>query len=66
MDRIEATKILQDGGAIELASKDATGDHWTYSPVWLDSDGDLVRSHPTQDRGTILVQDRDLRALRAT
>ena len=33
-----------------LVTRDATGDHYLYLRVWLDDDGVLVMSHPTDDR----------------
>lgn len=38
----------------EYSDRDATGQHWITVRCWLDSDGVLVRSHPTDpSRGTI-------------
>jgi len=33
-----------------LVTRDATGDRYLYLRVWLDDDGVLVQSHPTDDR----------------
>jgi hypothetical protein len=63
MIREQATKALSEGKSIKFVSRDATLSGFTRRHVWLDADGDLVRSHPTRDVGTILVRDEDLSSL---
>lgn len=35
---------------VVLVDRDATGDWFTRSAAWLDSDGELVIAHPTDER----------------
>ena len=63
MTREQATQALRAGKSVELSTLDATSTVPSHHAVWLDDDGDIVRSHPTRDVGTILVRDEDLDSL---
>lgn len=48
----EAIETLKAGAVpyVEYRTKDATLSHWLTVRCWLDSDGDLVQSHPTDSQ----------------
>ena len=53
MNKASAIIACKAGKRIAQAEKDATGNWAEWHTCWLDDEGDLVRSHPTEPVGTI-------------
>jgi hypothetical protein len=59
MTKTEAIKAAASGETVELKDRTPTGLYCRHA-VWLDDDGELVRSHPTDHaRGPIAAPECD-------
>ena len=59
MNKLEATESVKSGNHMQLVDRDTTGNWFDRRSVWLDTDGTLVMSHPTEPHGTVDAPDGD-------
>jgi len=59
MTKKEVIAILKSNPSLAACymRRDTTGQWFEPVPVWLDGDGKLIQSHPTQPRGTCSAPD---------
>lgn len=53
MDYEQAKKSVSEGKSVSLVTRDATRSWFVRHSCRLDSDGDLVHTHPTDARGHV-------------